>query len=96
MGVFDQAKTMMQLKKLQKELQNTVSVGEAAEGKVKVEVNGEFQIKSIDIDPELLSPDNKELVERYLITASHNAMSEAKTVAAEKMKGLGGLGSLGL
>ncbi len=96
MGVFDQAKTMMQLKKLQKELQNSISSGEAADGKVKVEVNGEFQIKTIDIDPELLNPDNKELLERYIITATHNAMSVAKKKAAERMKGLGGLEGLGL
>ena len=52
MSKFDQAKMLMKVRKLQKELQHQIIVAEAGDGAVKVEINGEQKIKKIHIDPE--------------------------------------------
>jgi DNA-binding protein YbaB len=51
---FDQAKMLMQVRKIQKELQNQIITVEAGDGAVKVEINGEQKIKKIHIDPEFV------------------------------------------
>ena len=96
MGIFDQTKAIVQLKKLQKELQKTESVGSSPEDKVTAKVNGEFQLLEVSIDQSLLNQESKELLEKYIVMACSDAMSAAKKVAAEKMKGIGGLPDLGI
>ena len=58
MGKLDQAKTIMQAKKLQKELQKLIIVGEAGDGAVIVEVNGEQKLKKVRINPEYVDVDD--------------------------------------
>ena len=52
MGRFDQAKMLMQVKKIQKELQNMVIKVEQGDGAVVVEITGEQKIKKVHIDPD--------------------------------------------
>ena len=47
MSKFDQAKMLMKVKKLQKELQKQIITVEAGDGAVQVEINGEQKIKKI-------------------------------------------------
>ena len=50
MSKFDQAKMIMKMRKVQKELQKEIIEVEAGDGAVKVEINGEMKIKNITID----------------------------------------------
>jgi len=52
--MMDQAKMMMQVKKLQKELAKTIVEVEAGDGAVVVQISGEQKLKRIKIDPEQL------------------------------------------
>ena len=94
---FDQAKTLMALRKAQKELAKEVVEVSAGDGAVKVQVTGELKVKSFKLDAELIDFDDIEELERWLQIATRDALAKAQEAAAEKMKPLmGGLGNLGL
>ncbi len=97
MSRFDQAKMLMQVKKVQKDLQKlTISV-EQGDGAVKVEITGEQKIKKIHIDPKSVDLDDIGTLERWLEDAVKDAIGESQRVAAEKMQPfMGMLGNLGL
>ena len=97
MSRFDQAKMLMQVKKLQKELQKEIITIEAGDGAVRVEINGEQKLKKIHIDPEFVDLDDIGMLERWVEDAVKEAISESQKLAAEKMKPMmGALGNLGL
>ena len=97
MSRFDQAKMLMKIKKMQKELQKQIITVEAGEGAVKVEISGEQKIKKIHIDPELVDLDDIGELERWVEDAVKDAISQSKKIAAEKMQPfMGMLGDLGL
>ncbi len=95
--MLDQAKLVMKMKKLQKELSKEVIEVEAGDGAVKVRINGEQKIKKIEIDPELVDLDDIEELEDWVAEAVKEAINQSQQVAAEKMKPvMGQLGNLGL
>src|SRR3989344_2092675 len=97
MSRFDQAKMLMKIKKMQKELQKQIITVEAGEGAVKVEISGEQKIKKIHIDPELVDLDDIGELERWVEDAVKDAISQSQKIAAEKMQPfMGMLGDLGL
>lgn len=94
---FDQAKTLMALRKAQKELAKEVVEVSAGDGAVKVQVTGELKVKSFTLDRDKIDFDDIEELERWLQIATRDALAKAQEAAAEKMKPLmGGLGNLGL
>lgn len=97
MSKFNQAKMLMQVRKVQKELQKMVIEVEAGEGAVTVEITGEQKIKKINIDPEYVDLDDIGQLERWIEDAVKDAIAQSQKIAAEKMQPmLGGLGNLGL
>lgn len=94
--MFNQAKLVMQAKKLQKELANEIIEVEAGDGAVTVQINGEQKIKKISIDPEYVDLDDIEELEQWLEAAVKEAINRSQQLAAEKMKPLLGAGGLGL
>lgn len=97
MSKFDQAKMLLKVKKLQKELQKMVIVSEQGDGAVKVEITGEQKIKKVHIDPEKIDLDDVSQLERWVENAVKDAISQSQKIAAEKMQPfMGALGDLGL
>ncbi len=97
MSRLDQAKMLMKVKKIQKELEREVIRVEKGDGAVSVEINGEQKIKHIHIDPKAINPEDITELERWLEDAVKEAIKESQRVAAEKMQPMmGALGSLGL
>lgn len=97
MSRFDQAKMLLKVKKIQKELQKEVITVEKGEGAVKVEITGEQKIKKIHIDPEAIDLDDIGELERWVEDAVKEAIQESQKLAAEKMQPfMGMLGDLGL
>lgn len=95
MSRFDQAKMLMKVKKLQKELQKHVIVVE--HGAVQVEITGEQKIKKIHIDGSQVDVDDIHQLERWVEDAVKDAISQSQKHAAEKMQPMmGALGELGL
>lgn len=97
MSRFDQAKMLMQVRKVQKELQKQVISVEKGDGAVRVEITGEQKIKKIHIDPDQVDLDDIEQLEHWIEEAVKEAISESQRIAAEKMQPMmGSLGNLGM
>ncbi len=97
MSRFDQAKMLMQVKKVQKELQKQIITVEKGDGAVRIEINGEQKIKKVHIDPEYIDLDDIGQLERWVEEAVKEAIGESQKIAAEKMQPMmGALGNLGL
>lgn len=97
MSRFDQAKMLMRVKKIQKELQKEVLVIEKGEGAVRVEITGEQKLKKIHIDRNSVDLDDIGQLERWLEDAIREAIQASQKLAAEKMQPfMGALGDLGL
>jgi len=98
MSRFDQAKMLLKMKKLQKELENEVITVEAGEGAVKVQITGAQKIKKVIIDPEAVDLDDIGQLERWIEDAVRAAVQESQKTAAEKMQPMMGAlgGGLGL
>jgi len=94
---FDQAKMLMKVKKMQKELQKEIITVSAGDEAVVVEITGEQKIKKISIDPDKIDLDDIRQTERYVEEAVKNAISQSQKYAADKMQPMMGmLGNLGL
>lgn len=97
MSRFDQAKMVMKMRKLQKELEKQVISVEQGDGAVKVEISGDQKIKKIHIDPEYVDLEDIGQLERWLEDAVKEAIGSSQKIAAEKMQPMmGALGDLGL
>jgi len=97
MSRFDQAKMLMRVKKIQKELQNLVISVEKGDGAVKVEITGEQKLKKVHIDPEYVDLEDISQLERWVEDAVKEAIAESQRIAAEKMQPMmGALSDLGL
>ncbi len=97
MSKFDQAKMLMKMRKVQKELQKEIVRAEAGDGAVVVEINGEMKIKNISIDPEAVDLDDIGQLENWVEEAVKAALEQSQKLAAEKMQPMmGALGNLGL
>lgn len=97
MSRFDQAKMLMRVKKIQKELQNQIIIVEKGDGAVKVEITGEQKLKKVRIDPEYVDLTDIGQLERWVEDAVKEAIAESQRIAAEKMQPMmGALGDLGL
>ncbi len=97
MSKFDQAKMLLKLKKMQKELQKMIIEVEKGDGAVRVEITGEQKIKKVHIDPDYVDLDDIGQLERWVEDAVKDAIQQSQKIAAEKMQPMmGALGDLGL
>ena len=85
------------LDKVQKELGNTIIEASSGKDAVKVTINGQQQIKSIKISPQVINPDKPEQLEGLVLKAVTEAISKSQKLSAKQLKGLtGGLNIPGL
>jgi DNA-binding YbaB/EbfC family protein len=97
MSKFDQAKMIMKVRKIQKELQKEIIEVESGDGAVRVEINGEMKIKKIHIDADSVDTDDIGQLEKWVEEAVKAAISQSQKLAAEKMQPMmGALGNLGM
>jgi nucleoid-associated protein EbfC len=90
-------KLQAQLLKAQEELANLTVEASSGGGAVKVVMNGQQQIKSVKISPEVVNPQDVEMLEDMVLTAVREASAKAQELAAKQLGGLtGGLKIPGL
>lgn len=77
---------------MQNVLAEETAEGRAAWGKVKIVMNGNQEVLSVTIDPELMNPENKDKLESALKEATNEAIKKIQRIMAEKMRSMGGLG----
>lgn len=94
--MFDRAKTLIELKKIQSALAKEIIEVEAGNGAVTVRINGEQKIQKVSLNPDMVDLSDLGRLEKAIESAVSQAITRSQQVAAEKMKTVaGGLG-LGL
>jgi DNA-binding YbaB/EbfC family protein len=76
----------MELQKAQENLDNIEVEGAAGGGLVKIRATAKGRILSVDIDPSLLQPSEKTMVEDLIAAAISDARAKADTAAAAEMQ----------
>lgn len=97
--LLQQAQKMQEeLASAQAELAAAEVTGTAGGGLVTATVSGTGELKSLDIDPSVVDPDDVETLGDLIVAAVHNAAAEAQQLGEQKMGpitgGLGGPGGL--
>jgi hypothetical protein len=86
-----------QMAKMQEEIESTKVEYSSGGGAVKVVVTGKMLVDSIEIDPEVVDPEDVDILQDLIITAINGAIEEAQELASSKMGALtGGLNIPGL
>ena len=104
MGGMDPQRMMRQVQKMQDEMQKvqaeveqevlTVSSGG---GMVEVTITGGLEIQDIAIKPEVVDPEDVEMLQDLVIAAVNEAIQKAQEMMSERMSAFtGGLGIPGL
>ncbi len=89
--ILKQAQNMQsQMQKAQENLINITVEGSAGGGMVKVKANGKLEILSIDIDPEVINSDDKEMLEDLIAAAVNQTIKNAQAKANEEMQKITG------
>lgn len=85
-------KLQKKLEELQKELEEKTVTVQVGGGMVTVTANGKQEIVSIEIEKELLNPEEKEMLEDLILAGVNEALKRAKEmVETELAKVTGGL-----
>jgi len=101
-GGMNQAAMMKQAQKMQQELlrmqeeqENKTYTAAAGGGVVTATVNGKHELVNLEINPDVVDPDDVEMLQDMVIAAVNEAMRAADTDAANNMSRLTGGLNLG-
>ncbi len=96
-NLMKQAQRMQrQMEEKQEELANKEWEAQAGGGAVKVKVSGQKEVTSVTIAPEVVDPDDIEMLQDLIIAAVNEAFKAMEEETNEVMSSLaGGLGGLG-
>lgn len=100
-GMGNLAKQLQQMQqdmvKAQEELAETTMDVTAGGGMVTVTVTGHQRIVAIKLNPEVVDPEDIEMLQDLLVAAVNAAIEQSQAVAAERLEGLtGGMNIPGL
>lgn len=77
MGMFGKVKELQaRMKEAQESLGQITESAEAGAGLVKATVNGKKQLVSLEIDPDLMKPDDREMLQDLIVAATNKAMNQ--------------------
>jgi nucleoid-associated protein EbfC len=86
-------KAMEQMQQLEQELAAAKVEGSAGGGMVKVEATGAGQIETVQIDPQVVDPEDVEMLQDLVVSAVRDALEKAKNLKEQRVKELtGGMG----
>ena len=74
------------VKEAQANLVNIKTTAESGGGMVKATVNGKKELISLEIDNDLVKPDDKEMLQDLVVAAVNKATQEVEVLAKEEMK----------
>jgi DNA-binding YbaB/EbfC family protein len=75
---------------MQARLEQATVTGQSGGGLVKVTLTGKGAMTAVVIDPSLLKPDEKDIVEDLIIAAHTDAKNKSEAMMAEEMKAVTG------
>lgn len=102
-AMLKQAQKMQEdMAALQQDLESREYEASAGGGMATVKMNGKHEVLSLQIDPELVDPDDVETLSDVIVAAFNQAIKQVDDTASEEMAkisgplGLGGAGMPGL
>ncbi|WP_392559587.1 YbaB/EbfC family nucleoid-associated protein [Orbus mooreae] len=85
-NLMKQAQQMQtRMQKVQEEIAQMEVTGESGAGMVKITVNGAHNCRRVEIDPSLLTDDDKEMLEDLIAAAYNDASRRLDEAQKEKM-----------
>ncbi|HNS56534.1 MAG TPA: YbaB/EbfC family nucleoid-associated protein [Smithellaceae bacterium] len=97
-NIMKQAKKMQEkMGKLQQELEARTVEAQAGGGMVKVVVNGKFEIVSLQIEKDVVNPDDIEMLQDLIVAAVNEGIRKTQEMTSQEMSKItGGLNIPGL
>ena len=87
MGLMKKAQAVQaKMKDVQEELERLEVEGQSGGGMVKITLNAKGQMKAIALDPTLMNPEDREMVEDLILAAHTDARAKAERLTEEKMQ----------
>ncbi|MFT4032874.1 MAG: YbaB/EbfC family nucleoid-associated protein [Siphonobacter sp.] len=74
------------MKEAQDSLPSITETAEAGAGLVKATVNGRKQLINLEIDPDLVKPEDTEMLRDLIVAATNKALEAVETKAAEHLR----------
>lgn len=88
-GMMKKAQEMQaRMAELQETMARTVVTGEAGAGLVKARVTARGEVTGLDIDPQILMPSEKEVIEDLIVAAIRDAQGKGTARMADEMRRL--------
>ena len=84
MGKMKEVQSRM--KEAQETLQQVIETGESGAGMVRVTVNGLKNVIKMEIDPDLIKPDDREMLQDLIVAATNKALQNVETKSREHLK----------
>ena len=85
-GMLKQVQKMQaEMQRVQEELGNKTVTEEAGGGMIKATANGAKELISIEIDPQVINSDEKEILEDLVVAAVNKTLQSASKMAEEEM-----------
>ena len=91
--MFDMMKMMGKMKEVQTKLKEAQDklvditvTGEAGAGMVKATANGKRQLVKLEIDKDLVKPEDFDMMSDLIVAATNKALEEAEIVAREEIR----------
>jgi DNA-binding YbaB/EbfC family protein len=75
---------------MQARLEQASVTGQSGGGLVKVSLSGKGAMTRLEIDPSLLKPEEKDILEDLIVAAHSDAKNKSETMMAEEMKSVTG------
>lgn len=90
-------KMQADVERVQAETEQEVITVTAGGGAVEVSITGGMEIRSITLQPEVVDPEDVEMLQDLVMAAVNEAIQKARNLMAERMSSVtGGLGGMGL
>nr|WP_249732338.1 YbaB/EbfC family nucleoid-associated protein [Roseococcus sp. SDR] len=85
--MLKQAQQMQtRMAEMQAKLESTEVEGQAGAGMVKVKLTGKGELRRIQIDPSLMTADDREVLEDLIVAAHGDAKQKVEAMMAEEMQ----------